>query len=303
MRRIMGLIFVLALMMLAEPCRAELPALIPREALLGNPDRMRPTISPDGKRLAWLAPDPKGILQVWVQTLGKQDAHTVTADRRRGIWIYGWAWDPNTILFGQDSDGDENWHTFAVDLTSGNIRDLTPWQGVRNEFVAANPKFPDEILVAMNVRDRKRMDVYRVNISGAVKLDTPNPGDVNSWLADDNLVIRGASAGTPQGGTEVRVRDNTGSPWRVVIKTDRVNEAGALDFSKDGKSIFLISSVGADTNRVINHDLSTGAETVLAQRDDSDVDETVVHPTRHTVQAAASHPTESGASSRSFGSG
>jgi dipeptidyl aminopeptidase/acylaminoacyl peptidase len=41
---------------------------------------------------------------------------------------------------------------------------------------------------------------------------------------------------------------------------------------------------------VINHDLSNGAETVLAQRNDSDVEETVVHPTRHTVQAAAFSP-------------
>ena len=36
---------------------AELPPLIPREVLFGNPDKATPKISPDGKRLAYLAPD------------------------------------------------------------------------------------------------------------------------------------------------------------------------------------------------------------------------------------------------------
>ena len=63
--------------------RAELPPLIAREILFGNPERASPRISPDGKRLAWLAPDEKNVLQVWVKTLGKEDARKVTADPRR----------------------------------------------------------------------------------------------------------------------------------------------------------------------------------------------------------------------------
>lgn len=63
-----------------------------------------------------------------------------------------------------------------------------------------------------------------------------------------------------------------------MVKTGPDDEAGTLDFSKDGKSIFLISSVGSDTNRVLSRDLSSGAETVLAQRGDSDIDEALVGP-------------------------
>ncbi len=117
----------------APPSFGELPPLIPRETLLGNPERANPHISPDGKRLAWLAPDQHEILQVWVQTIGKQDARVVTADKSRGIQTYGWAFDSKTILYTQDAAGDENFHLFAVDLDSHNVRDLTPWQGVRAE--------------------------------------------------------------------------------------------------------------------------------------------------------------------------
>src|SRR5881628_203988 len=53
--------------------RADAPPLIPREVLFGNPEKVSPQISPDGRRLAWIAPDRKNVLQVWVKTLGKED--------------------------------------------------------------------------------------------------------------------------------------------------------------------------------------------------------------------------------------
>ena len=53
--------------------RADAPPLIPREVLFGNPEKVNPQISPDGKRLAWIAPDDKNVLQVWVKTVGGSD--------------------------------------------------------------------------------------------------------------------------------------------------------------------------------------------------------------------------------------
>src|ERR1700722_8683909 len=184
----------------ASPTLAQLPPLIPRDILLGNPERANPHISPDGKMLAWLAPNEHDVMQVWVQLIGGHDARVVTADKSRGIQTYGWALDSKTILYQQDADGDENFHVFAVDLDSHNVRDLTPWQGVRAESVASSPKFPEQILVALNLRDRKLMDVYRIDLrTGAVELDTTNPGDVGGWLADDDMVVRAASVTTPDG--------------------------------------------------------------------------------------------------------
>ena len=91
---------LLALLALAAPLAAPVlaapPPLIPREVLFGNPERARPTISPDGKRLAWIAPDDKNVLQVWVQTVGREDKKKVTADKKRGIRQYFWAKDDRT---------------------------------------------------------------------------------------------------------------------------------------------------------------------------------------------------------------
>lgn len=118
----------------AIPARAELPPLIPRDVLFGNPDKAGPQISPDGKQLAYLAPDNKNVLQVWVRSVkpakGEADDRKVTSDEKRGIRQYFWAHDGRHLLYLQDVGGDENYHLFATELTTGKTRDLTPFPGV-----------------------------------------------------------------------------------------------------------------------------------------------------------------------------
>src|SRR3569833_2376610 len=94
----------------AAPALAEPPPLIPRDVLFGNPERSSPTVSPNGKLLAWIAPDKKNVLQVWIKTIGKNDDKMVTADKKRGIRSYTWAEDDRTQLNVQDADGAENSH-------------------------------------------------------------------------------------------------------------------------------------------------------------------------------------------------
>jgi dipeptidyl aminopeptidase/acylaminoacyl peptidase len=274
-----------------DPDESTAPSLIPRELLFGNPERSQATLSPDGEKMAWLAPDARGVRQVWVRTLDIDDERCMTNDQHRGISFYGWAWDSKTVLYGQDSDGDENFHLFAVDLVTGNVRDLTPWQGVRCEFVAASPKYPDQMLVALNVRDRKRMDAWRINLlSGETIFETENPGDVVSWLADDNFVLRGATALTETGAFEVRVRDNGTAPWRAIASPGADDEVIALGFSKDGGELFLKSSISNETSRIIAKNLKTGDEREIASRSGLDAEQVVIHPINRTIEAVAFEP-------------
>src|SRR5258708_27447393 len=97
--------------------------LIPRNILFGNPERTSPELSPDGTRLAWIAPD-NGILNVWVaplrvasdETVDWSAARVVTDDRDRGIRRFTWAHDGRHLLYMQDTGGDENWRLHDVNL-------------------------------------------------------------------------------------------------------------------------------------------------------------------------------------------
>jgi dipeptidyl aminopeptidase/acylaminoacyl peptidase len=270
---------------------AELPPLIPREMLFGNPERTSPRLSPDGTRLAWLAPDKQNVLQVWVKTIGKEDDKTVTADKKRGIRRYFWAEDNHTLLYMQDADGDENFHVYGVDLVSGNVRDYTPIEGVRAGLIATDEKFSSEILVEMNARNRETFDAYRLNLeTGALVLDTQNPGDVARWMPDDAFQIRLAQVSTAEGGTELRVRDTSQSPWSSWMKVGPEENLGALDFSKDGQSLILATSIGSDTARVVRRDLSSGAETLIAHSSEVDSGDVMIHPKTKVVEAVSFEP-------------
>lgn len=191
----------MACLLTAVGANAEIAPLIPREALFGNPERTSPALSPDGNRLAWLAPDTNNVLQVWVKTVGKDDEKIITADKKRGIRQYLWAKNNRVLLYLQDSDGDENFHVYGVDLESGNVRDYSPFQGVRAGVLEPNPDFPDELLLSLNLRDRSLFDIYRLNLkTGGLTLDTQNPGDVSGWSTVPSFKFAWPRWRLPKGG-------------------------------------------------------------------------------------------------------
>lgn len=264
--------------------------LIPRDLLLGNPERANPKISPDGKQLAWLAPDAKGVLQVWVKPVAgaDKDAVAITRDDKRPVRVYDWAEEPGYVLYWQDAAGDENFHLFAVELATMNVRDLTPFQGVRVSTWDLRSKCPDTVFVSLNLRDRKAFDLYRVSLkTGALELDTQNPSDVTRWLVDASCLVRGAEASLSDGGVELRVRDTVKSPWRSLVRAGLEESVSFKGFSFDGKSAFITTSIDTDTDRLVEKNLKTGAERVLAQHPKSDVRDVLMHPARFTAQAVA----------------
>ena len=278
--------FLLMILMSAHAALAELPPLIPRNVLFGNPDKASPRLSPDGGKLAYLAPE-KDVLNVWVRTVGQPDDQVVTADKKRGIRIFFWQQDGEHILYLQDQDGDENWHVYQTNLKTKNTRDLTPFQGVQAEVVAVDPNFPHEMLVGLNLEDRKLHDVYRLNLkNGALELDTKNPGDVSGWTADNALQVRVASVFTPDGGTELRLRDHAKSDWRSFQKWSADETFGGVAaFTPNNQGAWVISSVEANAARLVEFDLASGRSKVISEDPSYDAGGIMTHPTKRTLEA------------------
>ena len=251
---------------------------IPLEVLFGNPEKASPRLSPDGKKLAWLAPD-EGVLNIWV------DGKPVTKDRGRGIRNYFWAEDSETLLYIQDKDGDENWHLWAAGTTE---RDLTPFPGVQAQIVATGPKFPHEILLTMNKRDPKLHDVYRCDIrTGALTMAAENPGAVVGWVADADFAVRGAKAMRPDGGSELLVRDTAEGPWRVFMAWGAEDQGGAHGFAPGGKAVYVESSLDRDTTALYEAPLDGGPHKLLAESAGYDMGGLLVHPRSYKAEAAA----------------
>ena len=275
---------------LATAARADLPPLIPRDVLLGNPSKAQPRISPDATRLAYLAPSNQGVLNVWVRTLGKSDDRMVTNDDHRGIRTYFWAEDAKHLLYLQDVGGNENFHVYRVKLDDASVKDLTPFEGVRAQNILLDPGQPNQMLVGLNQRDRKVFDMYRVDLTtGEATLDTQNPGDVGTWLTDPQFVIRGAVASDQAtGNITLRVRDGAGSPWRDLVTWPFEETGLPLEFAPDGKSIYVQTSVGSDVTRLVRIDAATGKEIeALASDPRCDAGDVLIQPETHKLQAVS----------------
>ncbi|MBV9204597.1 MAG: S9 family peptidase, partial [Actinobacteria bacterium] len=258
--------------------------LIPRDVLFGNPERVSPHISPDGSQLAWIAPH-EGVLNVWVAPIGSSGvdwpaARVVTDDTDRGIRFYAWARDGRHLLYIQDTGGDENWRLYDVDMETMARRDLTPFDGIQARIIATRKSHRDEVLVGINRDNPQLHDVYRLSLSsGELVKEIENPGYAG-WLADEDMVVRGAVSPLPDGGFDLLVRDNPEADWRTLltIPADDAPASDVLAFTGDGSALLAISSIGTDTGRLVKVDLSSGASQVLLEDPEADVAGAMLHP-------------------------
>ncbi|MDQ4127827.1 MAG: S9 family peptidase, partial [Actinomycetota bacterium] len=269
--------------------------LIPREVLFGNPQKVAPRLSPDGERLAYLAPS-RGVLNVWVGPVGSpaggDEFEPVTDDRKRGIRTYFWAEDDRHIVYLQDEGGDENWRVHAVNPSMKEDRDLTPFENVQAQIVDKSHRFPDTLLVALNRENPELHDVYRLTLStGDLDLVAKNPGNVVGWVADAEFKVRAAMAATPEGGFDLLLREGAGeeAEWRKLLgwgKEDALS-SGPVGFTEDGGKMYLLDSRGANASRLVLLDPNSGEIEVLVEDPRYDVGQVLRHPETHEAQAAA----------------
>jgi dipeptidyl aminopeptidase/acylaminoacyl peptidase len=267
--------------------------LVPREVFFGNPQRTNVELSPNGERLAFLAPKD-GVLNVFVAPLADPSAaKPVTDDDKRGIRRYTWAHDNRHILYSQDEGGDENWHVYAVDVDSGEQRDLTPFEGVNAYLAATSHRAPGAVVVAQNERNEQLHDLYRVDIATCKQtlLEQNDEGFIG-YLLDDDFAVRLALAYTQAGGVELKVPKAGGWETLIGVGPEDALTTEPVVLDKTGRKLYLKDSRGRDKAALVEVDLATAAGAakkgrVVFEPDRADVSAVLTHPRDHTIQAVA----------------
>ncbi len=265
---------------------AQAPALIARSVLFGNPERTQGSISPDGKWLGYIAPRD-GVLNVWVAPSDQPDqARAVTQDTLRGIRDFTFAYDGNHVLFGQDVGGDENFQVFAVDLSSGEQKTLSP-AGSRAAVDSLSPRRPDEVVLSVNDRNKEFFDLVRVNLkTGAQERLVENDGYAG-FILDRDLALRYATKSTEDGGFAWFVRDgNAWKPWSTVAQADALT-TNILGLTADGTTVYVIDSRERDTAGLFAIDTTSNERRLLFENARADVGGATVQPQSDVIQAVS----------------
>jgi len=264
------------------------PNLIARQKLFGNPARVSTSISPDGSMISFLA-SVDGVQNVWVGPADEPSAaRPITRDTKRGIWYYAWAYTNRHIIYLQDVGGDENWHVYVVDLPGGEIRDLTPIEGVQAQVQRVSHRRPNEIVVAINDREEELHDPYLVDLSsGERTLLEQNPG-FSYWIYDDDYTIRFGGAYV-EGGSVALQQKTTSGEWEefLVIDHEDALTTHPLGFDSTGDVLYMLDSRDRNTAGLFALDTQTADRRLIYENSRADVDNVLLHPTSYTVQAAS----------------
>ncbi|MFF1923873.1 alpha/beta fold hydrolase [Streptomyces sp. NPDC058221] len=247
------------------------------EELFGAPVRAGASISPDGTRIAYLAPW-RGRLNVWVESVGPQaQARCVTADDNRSVHTFHWTGDPRWLLYEQDGDGDERWHVHRVDLDNPDAGavDLTPFPGATVVGFRMSVERPGKALLHLNHRNPVEFDLYEGDIaSGELTMLAENPGHVAGWMHTPGGDLY-AQIWTADGRIELKQWDvGTGStrPVTTFDGTDYPLGITPFQLTPDGTGVWLGSNRDTDRTVLVRLDLATGEETPVDSHPRFDLD-------------------------------
>ncbi len=242
---------------------------IPLKDFFKNPKKSGYQISPDGKYISYLGPYKKRM-NIFVRPIDSEKAKRITKVTDRDLGGYFWK-SGSRLVYLKDNAGDENFHLYAVNADGSGLKDLTPFEGVKADFVDVLEDNDNEMLIQLNKDNREFFDVYRLNINtGELTKIAQNPGNITGWITDHDGKLRVATT-TDGTKSSLLYRETETDTFVSVITTNFKESINPLFFDFDNKNLYVTSNLGRDKAAIVKMNPQTGAElSVLFEHSDVD---------------------------------
>lgn len=255
------------------------PPLTVKELFDNDAEKYRFRVSPDGKRLAWVA-TVRGTTTVHHKTIGEERVRHISA-RRGNIYGFRWAQDSQRILVNYRRRGKENndIYTLNLDEIANAPFKLYEFKGFMSNKKRAlihrlMPADPDHILIVNNDRDLSCYDLYKVSIHAKDRqLLATNPGDVRKWITDRQGRLRGRVRLDEARG--IKVLEFPGAAegdWRKIFEMPFEDVFHVVGFDDQAGDLWALSSRHRDKVALVRFDPDTQRETVVFANPKVDLD-------------------------------
>ena len=256
-----------------------LAPLLPMRRFVANIERTGGfVLSPDGQRLLWsqTVGTDNGLAVRPVDDTRAVRTFAIGNQGRRGGY-YNWLPDSRHVVFSKDERGDENTQLRVLDAQSADGRgewQLTPARGVRAWVVARGPAGSARFFFASNERDRSTFDLYEADAAARQVTEVArSDGTVLAWLVgtDARLVGRIRQLGKDDGSDAVLELSEAGGGWRVLKTWGGFDFINVLRVDPAQGKLWALSNLGRDKAALVEMDMASGAERVLAEHPVVDV--------------------------------
>ena len=221
--------------------------------------------SPDGKSLL-ITSDQNGVFNAYALPVDGGEAIAITQSTDNANFPSSYFPKDNRVLFTADKGGNENDHVYVKQL-DGSIRDLTPGDKVKADFLAWNAS-GQQFYLTSNERNPEMFDIYAYDATSydrklVFRNDGFSVGAISRdgrWVAlvkertsaDNNLYVADLQAGTP--------------PKLITAHQGNISY-GVYDFTPDGKALVFSTNETGEWSEAQTYDLATGARKPLVRAD------------------------------------
>ncbi|MEX0313892.1 MAG: S9 family peptidase, partial [Allomuricauda sp.] len=225
-----------------------------------NPKAFTFRFSPDGKYLSYRESDENGKQHIYVKDITTGVSKRAIEEKDELVRGYGWL-NNGRLYYSMDKGGDENYHIYAVDLDGSNMKDLTPFDGVRAQFTELLREDKNHIIVSMNKNNPQVFEPYKVNLnSGELTQlfsndDPANPIFGYNFDKDGNLkgYVR-IRDGVEQ---DVYYEDGNGG-YKLLKSLNWKDNFNILDFNyatENPHDAYVLSNLESDKAEIVLYDL------------------------------------------------
>ena len=218
-------------------------------------------LSPNGAYLSFRKKDENLKNHVYVKDTKTDEVTRVITEGEELVRGYGWA-NENRLIYVMDKGGNEDYHLFAVDIDGSNQKELTPYEGVKVNILAALKEDKDHMVISMNKNNPQVFEPYKINIvSGEIEQlyeneDVANPIMGYNFDKDGNL----------RAFTRLRDGINTELYYAVepgdfkLIKSISWDDTFSIinfDYASDNKhDAYVVSNLDSDKAAIYKYDLA-----------------------------------------------
>ncbi len=254
---------------------ADLPPLIPLDDFFDQSEvRHSYKISPDGRKIAWLAEHQKNI-NVHVKTIGEDTVHIINTHSWCNINWFHWAQDSRHILYVLSAGSNRADHMYIADTRNpeAEARNLTPDAKWYAWLETISPADPQNILVAQNKRCKHCFDIYKINLeTGRNRLLARSYKDVLQWVVDLKGNARGRILVTSDNRQELQFGEPKVYKWKPVKSWGLLDDITVIGLTPDEKGLWLLSNHQRDRISLVRLDLQTRTETLICEDPVADIE-------------------------------